>query len=46
MKCGKTKSDLMLYVSKELEVHTVKIIAEIKELRGEKSKRMLSEKGY
>lgn len=46
LKCGKTKSDLMLYVSKELEEHTRRIITEIKELREEKSKRMLREKGY
>ena len=46
LKCGKKQSDMMLYVAEKLDTHTKTIIAEIKELREEKSNRMLRDKGY
>lgn len=44
--CGKTQAEIMLYVSKQLEAHTDKIIAEIKEWRTEKAKQELKSGGW
>lgn len=46
LKCGKKQADMMLYVAEKLDTHTKTIVAEIKELREEKSNRMLRDKGY
>lgn len=35
--CGKTRAEMMLYISKQLEIHTDKIVAEINDLYGKKS---------